>query len=369
MTTLKAFFNNLRAKHFDFAVAKLSLFYVLIVMAISISFSVAIYKLSSNELDRGLVHQSRMFQNIPQNYMPIGFQNLEQIRLAQLEESNHRLQTQLIYFNLLILILSGTLSYFFARKTLEPIKEAMEAQNRFTADASHELRTPLTAMKTEIEVALRSKELTLSNSKKLLESNLEEIAKLESLSGALLKLAKAENTNLTFEPVDLEEAIIEAYERVEKMTKAKSIEFETNIGDSSRSRQRRDSNDKYSSIPPWRERSLQVHGDKQSLVELFVILLDNAVKYSPKDSKICINMAAEGDRAVIKIKDEGIGIKASDLPHIFDRFYRADHSRNKEKIAGYGLGLAIAKQIVDLHAGTITATSEHGKGSIFTVKL
>jgi len=335
--------------HFKIAYLKLTLFYVLIVMVISVGFSVAIYQISSEELGRGLGRQTGILRdfpmNVPTSRNPI-IQDLENIKLQQLEESSNHLQRNLIYFNLLILILSFIISYFLAKRTLKPIEEAMGAQNRFTADASHELKTPLTAMRTEIEVSLRDKGLKISDAKKLLGSNLEEIAKLESLSNALLKLTKLEEEiKLEFKELALSEIITEAFEKVESLAADKNIEFET----------------KFKEVP--------VRGDRQSLVELFVILLDNAIKYSPKKSKISINIKQEKKHATVSIKDRGIGIKASDLPHIFERFYRADQSRSKEKTDGYGLGLSIAKRIVELHGGEISAKSIPGKGSEFIVKL
>lgn len=334
---------------FKSAYLKLTLFYVLIIMVISISFSAVLYQISSNELDRGLDRQERTIRDIPQEFQlqqPSFQPDFEKIRLDQLEESSQRLRLNLIYFNLLIFVLSSLLSYFFARRTLTPIKEMVEAQNRFTADASHELKTPLTAMRSEIEVNLRDKKLGLKESKKLLASNLEEINKLETLSNALLMLAKyQEELKLDFKKVELSQLIVEAYEKVEKLAEAKSIKFENNF------------------------EKIYVQGERQSLIELFVILLDNAVKYSPANSKISINLSSNKKWAEAKIKDSGIGIKASDLPHIFDRFYRADHSRNKEKADGYGLGLSIAKRIIKLHKGTIKAKSKPGDGSEFIIEL
>lgn len=333
--------------HFNLVYLKLTLFYVLIVMIISISFSVAIYQISSREISQGLGRQTRILREHPvdQN-LPIPIQDLEKIRTDLEQESSGHLQQNLIYFNLLILAFSSIISYFLAKRTLRPIEEAMEAQNRFTADASHELRTPLTAMRTEIEVSLRDKKLGLTAAKKLFDSNLEEIGKLESLSNALLKLAKYQDDfKLEFEMVPLTEIIIEAYEKVERAAKTKSIKFKNNF------------------------REIDVKGDRQSLVELFVILLDNAVKYSPKNSHISIKISKDKRDAKIKIIDNGIGIRASDLEYIFERFYRADSSRSKEKVDGYGLGLSIAKKIVELHNGSIEAISTPAKGSTFKVRL
>ncbi|MFA6423435.1 MAG: HAMP domain-containing sensor histidine kinase [Patescibacteria group bacterium] len=326
---------------------KLTGFYVLIVMAISIFFSISLYNISSNELDRGLGSQSRAIMGLSlrddiNHLLP----NFEKIRLEQLESSNNNLQTNLIYFNILIFILSSAASYFLAKKTLEPIKEAMEAQNRFTADASHELRTPLTAMKAEIEVGLREKDLNLSSSKKLLSSSLEEIEKLESLSNDLLKVARyQEQETAELDKISLEEVIVESYQKVASLAEKKQIKFNNSL------------------------QNIYVKGDQKSLIELFVILLDNAIKYSPEKSTISIDIEKDDKFAQVKISDQGVGIKSSDIPYIFNRFYRADSSRSKENISGYGLGLSIAQRIVDLHKGKIQVISKPGKGSQFIVKL
>ena len=326
---------------------KLTFFYVLVVMMISVVFSVVFFRTSSDELGRGLGRQTTIIRNLPPNtriQFPIG--DIENARTQQLDESTSHLKSNLIYLNLLILIVSSAGSYFFARRSLKPIERMVESQNHFTADASHELKTPLTAMRSEIEVFLREKSITVAEAKKLFSSNLEEIGKLESLSNALLKLAKYDRAaRYEFKTVSLSEAVAEAYEKVESLANEKSISFENELNE------------------------VKTQGDRQSLVELFVILIENAVKYSPAKSTISISVKQDDKHAVVSVKDQGIGIKASDIPLIFNRFYRADTSRCKEQCEGYGLGLSIAKRIVDLHKGTISVTSTQGKGSEFVVKL
>jgi len=250
---------------------RLTAFYVLIVMIISIGFSYTVYSLSKQEISSCMARPALYIRQLsPENRGHFAVEDLERIRSEQLTISNGRLVSNLIRLNLLILILSTVAGYFFARRTLKPIEEMVEAQSRFTADASHELKTPLTAMKSEIEVALRDKKLGSPQAKELLQSNLEEIEKLEALSRALLELASYEKKSVNnFKRLVLTEVITSAYEKVEKTSKKKDIEFETNFKD------------------------LQVIGDPQSLSGLFVILLDNAVKYSNKGSKIFISTKKE----------------------------------------------------------------------------
>ena len=322
---------------FKTAYLKLTLFYVLIIMVISVSFSMAIYQISSREIGRGLGPESRLLRDLIPN-------NIEDLRSQQINESNNHLKVNLFYYNLIILVLSSIGSYFLAKRTLKPIEEAMDTQNRFTADASHELRTPLAAMRAEIEVSLRDKKFNFNDSKRLLKSNLEEVEKLEKLSNALLKLSHLqEDIKRDFANVSLKETMLGAFEKVEKLADKKNIEFKVKLAE------------------------VSIKADRQSLIELFTILLDNAIKYSPKDSKINVFIAKDHHHAIVTIKDEGIGIKAIDIPHIFDRFFRADSSRSKEKVDGYGLGLSIAKQIVELHGGKISVESTPAKGSEFKV--
>lgn len=328
------------------AVLKLTGFYVLVLMVISIGFSFSIYQISSNEIGRGLGRQGQVLRGFGQRLDNRQLDDFEDLRRQQISESINRLKNNLVYFNLLIFLFSAIGSYFFARWTLHPLERAMEEQNRFTADASHELKTPLAAMRSEIEVTQRDKNFNVADANKLLNSNLEEIEKIEVLSGALLKLAKLDETNrLEFATLNLDQIVVEAYEKVESLAKKKNIDVDAKLINA------------------------KIHGDKPSLVELFVILFDNAIKYSHTKSKIKVKLTTDGKHHEVSIKDHGAGIKSFDLLHIFDRFYRADQSRNKVRADGYGLGLSIAKRIIDLHNGKIIAKSVPGKGSEFIVIL
>ena len=317
-------------------------------MFISLIFSAVLFRVSSNELDRGLRRQGLIMRGLPTepDIAPNNLPDFEDIRLNQLAESQRHLLLNLIYFNLLILFLSAGLSYWLAKETLKPIEEMVQMQSRFTADASHELRTPLTAMKTEIEVLQRNKKFKSLEVRKLLKSNLEEIGKLETLSAALLKLANFEhNKILPFQKNDLNQILKASFGKIKLQAFRKKIKFNFKI------------------------KNAKIKSDKQSLIDLFSILMDNAIKYSPKESQVFISSQKIKTSVRINIKDQGIGILEKDLVHIFDRFYRADISRSKNKIEGYGLGLAIAKKIVEMHKGSIKAKSRLGQGATFTVTL
>ncbi|OQA51901.1 MAG: Sensor kinase CusS [candidate division WS2 bacterium ADurb.Bin280] len=337
--------NKLKISEFEKAAIKLSIFYVFIVMTISISFSVIIFNVSSIELTRGIGRTFRYLdQAAPERIFP-SQSELEIARINQIEQINKSLKDKLTFLNLLILLLSSSICYFLAKKTLHPLELAMEAQSRFSSDVSHELRTPLAAMRTQIEVALRNKDTSKSEARDLLKSNLEEIAKLENLSGVLLRLENRKLKDFEFSKVDLSEVVTGAYQKLEALSSEKKIVF---------------SNDLH---------SIFVQGDEEALVELFVILIDNAIKYSDDGKKVEIKIGSTHGKGFVSIKDYGKGIKASDLPRVFERFYRGDFSRSKNKIDGYGLGLSLAKQIADMHKAKIEVISEVGKGSEFIVRF
>jgi signal transduction histidine kinase len=327
---------------FHSATVRLTLYYLCIIMLLSGAFSVALFRVSTNEFNR-IQRQQEKYLQAPIFQKPYDSSVLQPDSIA---ESVARIRDNLLLFNLGILIIGGGLSYALARQTLQPIEDAVAAQDRFTADASHEFRTPLTAMKTEIEVMLREKKATAPELRATLQSNLEEIEKLEMLSSGLLTLAHHDQKEeVIFTQIALHEVAREAVARVMTLAKQKNITIE---------------------IKATKE---TIAADQWGLTELLTILLENAVKYSENDKKIWLTAAIENRQAIIRIKDEGIGIKASDLPYIFNRFYRADLSRSSENVAGYGLGLSIAEKIVELHQGKIKAESTPGKGTVFTIIL
>jgi two-component system sensor histidine kinase CiaH len=332
------------------ATFKLTLYYLGIILVLSGLFSYALYRESFAQLVENANRQRIAIQRLPLPY------TLEDRRTQflqdlddQLDEGHQRLILRLLALNLGTLLLGGAASYALARRTLRPIQDSLEAQGRFTADASHELRTPLTAMRSEIEVALRGKHLDPAEARALLSSNLEEIAKLETLSAGLLRLARFENglDQSAIETIPVRDLLESAVDRHSKQLSARKIEMEVRAGNQT------------------------VAGDRANLTELVSILVDNAIKYSPEGSKIILTANSGGGMVTLSVKDQGMGIKASDIPHIFDRFYRADHARAREgeKVGGYGLGLSIAKRIADLHHGTITVDSSPEKGSTFRVRL
>lgn len=334
---------------FESARFKLTAWYLLIIMSISILFSLVIYEGVNSEFVQferlQQIREERMELGLPplriSRYVPPSLMNP-----AVIAEARNRLISRLIFINVGIFLLAGAAGYFLAGRTLQPIVEMVDEQNRFITDASHELRTPLTALRSEIEVGMLNKHLTLKEARTLIQSNLEEVVALQKLSESLLELTQYQNKEQDlFEQIHLEEVMEEAISKVKALAKQKKITIANNV------------------------KGMSMNGGKERLRELFVILLDNAIKYSPEKSTVHISGKATRRFHTITVVDEGMGIDEKDSPHIFDRFYRADTSRSKTNAAGYGLGLSIAKKIVDIHKGTIQVKSIIHKGSAFTVML
>lgn len=306
---------------FRSATFQLTAWYLGILVAISLLFSVVIYSISLSEVSTRLGFIRTSFEISQPRY--------EALRDIQLREAEANLILSLSITNLAIWVAGGFGSYYLARHTLRPIEEAHEAQSRFTSDASHELRTPLASMKTELEVALRDPNPSLEEMREILTSNLEEVNKLTNLSQMLLQLSRLEHTKLKLEKVDLSAATKTVIKRLDK----------------SGQRIKREGKPR------------RVFANPTSIEELLTILLDNALKYSPPNSEVIVRLIAQRHLAGFEVTNSGKGIPQKDLPHIFDRFYRVDVSRTGGEKKGYGLGLSLAKKIVQLHGGELSVTS------------
>jgi len=327
---------------FESATLKMTSWYLLILMTISILFSVIIYQISTHELDSNLTNFQIRFERRFNNYQ--GSSQLGAFRDIQAAETKAALFIALMYTNLIILGFAGVVSYLLARHTLKPIEESHEAEARFTSNASHELRTPLAVMKSELEVALRDSSITKQELREVLESNLEEVDRLSALSQMLLKLSRNQIDNDDFSTVN----IVPIIQKITSLHKNYDRKFNMNI-----------------------PKQLRIErGNSSALSELLMIVLDNACRYSPHGSSIETYAAEKNNDITIKISNEGPGISIDDLPHVFERFYRGDksHTSATDK-QGYGLGLSLAKQIVELHNGQIKIDSTPNQHTVVTITL
>ena len=323
--------------------ARLAASYLGIIMVLSVGFSFVLYKTSAHELGREIPPPTMFRPDQFANGGDPGFHHFFQRRIA---EGRGHLLGRLVLLNLLVLVVGAALSYYLARRTLQPIETAMEAQSRFVTDASHELRTPLTAIMAGNEVALRKPHLTLKQAKDVITSNLEEMVKLKDLSDGLLSLSKQDTNTPVKQPISLQDVAVEALNRILPAAQAKEISIDDTVP------------------------AVKVLGDLPSLTQAVVVMLDNAVKYSPQKSTVYLEGHQKAEYGYISVRDEGEGIPPKDLPRIFDRFYRVDPSRTAaENTDGHGIGLSIARQIVEQHEGKITVSSASGKGSTFTIQV
>lgn len=332
---------------FKSATFKLTASYLGILMVISLLFSAVVYKVGSDNLTFGL---SRESQELSTAFPIFNGTRFGQPDIASLKSGKDHLFDKLVLINMIVLVAGGLISYFLARETLKPIEDAHEQQKRFVADVSHELRTPLTALRMESEVALLDSQASAKDLKKVISSNIEEASKLETLINNLMKLSllEAEELQRQFSQIELKELTKDAIGQIKPQADNKKIKL------------------KFIAAPKSLK-PLSIVGDKDSLIQMLVIFLDNAVKYSPEQSTVTLEIAHHNGLKSIEIRDQGKGIKAEHLEHIFDRFYRADASRSGA--GGFGLGLSIAKLIADIHKADIVITSTPGQGTLVSVNF
>ena len=239
------------------------------------------------------------------------------------------------------------ISIYLTNKTIKPLKESFEKQKQFIADASHELKTPLAIIRTNTSVILSNKEASVSNNIKWLNYISNQTERMGKLIDEMLTLAKLDNLNektnfISFNFSDLINNILLTFE---------AIIFENNI-----------------KLQSYIEENIYIKGDKENIKKVFIILLDNAIKYTNNNGEIYIELKQDKNKIKLIVKNTGDGIKEEDLEKIFERFYRVDDSRER-KTGGYGLGLSIAKSIVEAHKGKIYAKSNLKEDTSFVVEL
>jgi len=230
---------------------------------------------------------------------------------------------------------------------LHRIEAAFKQMKQFTADASHDLRTPIALIRTRAEIALR-KPRTDEQYREALSEILSETERLSGLIENLMLLARTDSgtEGLKFSKIDLCAVAREAAAQGKTLADSRNIEWSQTFPES----------------------SLWIGGDADALRRLLLVLIDNAVKYTPEHGDVGIRVGQLDGKAYVEVSDSGIGIAETDLPHIFDRFYRADSARSRDS-GGFGLGLSIGDWIAKAHHGGITVNSVVGKGSCFQVWL
>lgn len=288
---------------------KLVLSYLLLIMTMSIIFSAIFYVASGQHMNDG----------------------------------SYQLGIALILLNIAILGVGAILSYWLARITLRPIEKTLDQQDQYIADASHELRTPLASTLLSNEVALKNSALTLLQARAIIEGNVKDMQELRLLSDGLLQESENQSSALKLATVDTHKIVQEAIERLSVIASEKGAIIQNDTP------------------------MTTLTTDADALRKALVILIENAIKYSPAQSTISVTSYRTHQGVAIVVTDQGVGIDTDDIGNIFERFYRADHSR--AQVAGYGLGLSIAKKSLEKIDGKMSVKSTVGMGSEFTITL
>jgi signal transduction histidine kinase len=337
---------------------------------------------SNGEVTFRVIVQKLYYENNPIGWVTVG------LPLVRMQDTIEKLQFSLVFAIIISVGLIAVGGYFLTQKALNPVEainlkanqisytnlkerieiqnpkdelgqlsltlnnlferlqRAFESQQQFLSDAAHELKTPLAILRAHWESELNNPELPLPIKEKFVH-DIETITRLNHLINNLLLLSKSETFQSDFEccPLRLDEVLKGVIDDAIVLAENKSQKIE---------------------VVELQE--VMVQGDKIRLYQLFFNLVDNAMKYSPEESTIWISLHKEEPWAVVKVRDNGAGIAAEHLPHIFERFYRVEKDRAR-KTGGSGLGLAICKLIAERHQGSIEVESTVGKGTVFTVKL
>ena len=246
------------------------------------------------------------------------------------------------------LLLSLAAAWFLSGRALIPIQNAFQRQQEFVADASHELRTPLTVLRSATDLMNVHREQPLERNGELFDDVRAEIARMERLAQDLLTLARSDagGVELMTAPVEMVDVAGEVVRRTTPLASSAEIQLAL-----------------HSDGQP-----AAVEVDPDRMQQVLLILIDNAIKHTPRGGKVQVRVRRHGPSAEVEVADTGSGIASEDLPRIFDRFYRADKARARAQ-GGTGLGLAIAKMLVEAHGGQLQVASTLGVGTQVTVSL
>ncbi len=261
-----------------------------------------------------------------------------------IDKTQDILQTRLVITVLVILLLVIFVGFFLTKKTLNPIREYMKRQKRFIADASHELRTPISIAISGLEVALSNKNFNIDIAKKTLSNTLEEMQDLSRLTNNLLDVTKYTiNSSSVYESLRIDEVISQAVEKMKVLAKQKDIEIKNEI-----------------------KEPATILGNKTELTRVIFNILNNSINHTSQKGSISVSGCINKKEYIFSVTDNGSGISKENLDKIFDPFFQGDASRNN---GGAGLGLTIAKKIIENHKGKISLKSELNKGTNVIIKL
>ncbi|MGN1331032.1 MAG: sensor histidine kinase [Clostridia bacterium] len=248
---------------------------------------------------------------------------------------------------IIVIVLSIIISWFLSKKTVAPIVKSYQKQTEFVQNASHELRTPLTIIQAKQELLLQSPESKIIDKSEDIALTLNETRRLSKMISELMELARADNDKTVIHKTktNIEELATELIIPYQEMAEIQNKKMKLTVNC-----------------------NREINLDKNKIKQLMIILLDNALKYTEENDSIEVEIYNRDDKLFLNIKDTGIGISDEGIKHIFERFYREDKARSREK-GGTGLGLSIAHTIVKKHGGTIKLVHNKPKGTIVIVKI
>lgn len=257
------------------------------------------------------------------------------------------LLTTLIIVGFFMLVVIFIISLYFANRAIKPITETWEKQKQFIANASHELKTPLSIINANYDALLANQEETINSQMKWLDYIKIGTDRMTKLINDLLSLAKVEDANFAAQKIsfNMSDAINDIILSMEALVSEKGIKLSQSI-----------------------EQDIIIKSDLERVKQVVTILLENAVKYANENGQIAISLIKSKHQVIFSIRNSGHGIAKNDLPKVFDRFYRADPSRT-HKSGSYGLGLSIAKTIIDNLGGEINVTSVENECTTFTFTI
>ena len=265
--------------------------------------------------------------------------------ISQLEQTSEEHESQIALVMICFWGISLFASLFLARLSVKPLLESMQKQKAFVENASHELRTPLAVLQNRLETLFRKPEATIMESSESIASSLDEVRNMKLLTTNLLNIARRDD-GLKPEIEEIEPSFFDqTFSNFEIIAEENGKFFQ---GDN--------------------QVDKVICSDKTLLKQLMTILYDNALKYTDEDGEIQFEVQLKDKNLLLRALDNGPGVRDEDKKRIFDRFYRVDKARTRQK-GGFGLGLSLAKQIVEAFKGTIQVKDNKPKGSIFEVKL
>jgi len=329
-----------RADPFRTARLRLTLLYIAIITAIVVLLSASLFEFHSHDVDR--IGRDRIVLVGP-----------GESRIASdapsLGEYLERLGRSIIFADIITILAGGGLSSLLASRTLRPVKAAVEAEQRFFANAAHDLRTPLAVMRSEAEVALRAGRPGGADARRILASSLEEIDRMSAMVEQMLDLARSGSPHPHGAPGPLP---------VDLAGLAQNVAAKMSIRAEERGL----------SLTTDAPQAATVHGDPRALERAVFNILENAITYTPAGGSIRVRVAPHGGHVELIVADTGIGIMPDDLPHIAEPFFRGDRARGAHT-GGTGLGLTIAQSAVKENRGTMRAESRPGSGTTVILRF